>query len=62
MLNARTKTSTIDASSDAVAFLIIIGIVMSLSCYRPLFGIKEILFERKEEKYKKLVRKWTGGI
>jgi hypothetical protein len=47
MLNARTKTSMMDASSDAVAFLIIIGVVMTLSCYRPLFAIKEILLKKK---------------
>ena len=34
-----------DDSSDAVAFLIIIGVVMNLSNSTPLFAIKEILFE-----------------
>jgi hypothetical protein len=45
MLNACTNTSMTDDSSDAVAFLIIIGVVMNLSNSTPLFAIKEILFE-----------------
>jgi hypothetical protein len=56
MLNARTKTSKMDASSVAVAFLIIIGVVMTLSNPKPSFDIKEIPFERNEEKSSEVLK------
>ncbi len=42
VLNARTKTSMVDASSDAVAAVLIIGVTMILSFLflDPYLGIK----------------------